>query len=127
MKYLLDTHVFLWYFDDSDRLSETAADIIEDANIQKYVSISSLWEFSVKYGLGKLGFDGGLPKLWKMIAQNGFTILPIAQSHLNGTINLPFIHRDPFDRLLVATAKADGMTILTADESIRKYDVLSVW
>ena len=127
MKYLLDTHAFLWYFEDSDKLSETAANVIEDANVQKYVSIVSLWEFAIKHGMGKLWFDGGLSHLWEMITKNGFTILPISQSSLVGIGHLPLIHREPFDRLLVATAMVDGMTILTADEYICQYDVLSVW
>ena len=127
MRYLLDTHTFLWYFNDSDKLSATADGIIEDASVRKYVSVVSLWEFSIKYSGGKLQFDGGLPHLWKMLTSNEFTILPITQPHLEGTIQLPFHHRDPFDRLLIATAMTEGMTILTADESIRKYDVLWTW
>ena len=123
MKYLLDTHVLLWYIEDSDKLSETMANIIEDASTQKYVSITSLWEFSIKYGMDKLQFDGGLSHLWDIITKNGFIILPIAQAHLASIIRLPFIHRDPFDRLLIATAQTEGMTLLTADENIHKYDV----
>jgi len=127
MKYLLDTHAFLWYFEDSDKLSETAANIIESAEVQKYVSIASLWEFAIKYSMNKLGFDGGLSNLWNMISQNGFIILPITQLYLANTVYLPFHHRDPFDRLLVATAKSENMTILTADENIHKYNVQFVW
>jgi PIN domain nuclease of toxin-antitoxin system len=127
MRYLLDTHAFLWFFNDSEKLSETVSDILEDANVQKYVSMASLWEFSIKYSLGKHQFDGGLPRLWEMLTSNGFTILPIAKSHLEGTIQLPFHHRDPFDRLLIATAIAEDMTIITADENIRKYGVPWLW
>ena len=128
MKYLLDTHAFLWYFEDSDKLSEKAAAVIEDMAVQKYVSVASLWEFSIKHSMGKLDFDGGLPCLWEMILQNNFLILPITQPYLLNIIeNLPFLHRDPFDRLLVATAKAESITILTADENIQKYDVKWVW
>ena len=127
MRYLLDTHAFLWFFDDSNKLSETAAGIIEDTNVQKYVSIASLWEFAVKYSTEKLRFDGGLSHLWEMITKNGFTILPITQSYLTGIIHLPFHHRDPFDRLLVATAQAEDMTLVTADGSMELYDVKRVW
>ena len=127
MKYLLDTHAFLWYFEASNRTSKTAKSIIRDTNARKYVSVASLWEFSVKYSSGKLQFEGGLAYLWKMITDNGFTILPISQSHLAETIHLPFHHRDPFDRLLIATALAENMTVLTADENIKQYDVPSVW
>ena len=127
MKYLLDTHIILWYFTGSKELSKAAKSIIEDADTQKYVSIASFWEFAIKYSKGKLQFDGGLACLWEMVSQNGFIILPIEKSHLTDIIQLPFLHRDPFDRLLVATAQADDMTILTADENIHKYDVSSVW
>jgi len=128
MKYLLDTHVFLWYFEDSERLSEIVVDIIEDASAQKYVSIASLWEFSIKYSMDKIEFDGGLTNLCEMLSQNRFTILPIMQPHLeNIIIDLPFYHRDPFDRLIIATAKAESMIVLTVDENIQKYDVLWIW
>ena len=127
MRYLLDTHTFLWYFADSNSLSETAANIMEDEYLQKYVSMASLWEFSIKLSMGKLQFEGGLSQLLNIMTQNGFVIWPITQSHLMGIINLPFIHRDPFDRLIVATAKMDGMTIVTVDENIYKYGVSCVW
>ena len=127
MRYLLDTHAFLYYFEDSDKLSETVSDIIENADMQKYVSIVSLWEFAIKYSMGKLKFEGGLSRLYEIITKNGFTILPVMPSYLAVLIELPFIHRDPFDRLLIATAKADGMTIITVDDNIHKYDVPSIW
>ena len=127
MKYLLDTHAFLWYFQDADKLSETAANIIEDINVHKYVSVASFWEFSIKYSMGKLRFEGGLPVLWEMIVQNGCTVLPITQLHLSNVITLPFHHRDPFDRMLISTALAEGLTILSADEDIHKYAIPWVW
>ena len=123
MKLLLDTHAYLWYFEDSDKLGETAAGLIEDDSVQKYVSIASLWEFAIKYSIGSLRFEGGISHLWEMILKNGFTILPIERSYLDGIIGMPYIHRDPFDRLIVATAAAEDMTILTVDENIQKYDV----
>ncbi|MCL2198586.1 MAG: type II toxin-antitoxin system VapC family toxin [Defluviitaleaceae bacterium] len=128
MKYLFDTHTFLWYFWDSKDLSECAADIIEDDDVQKYVSIASLWEFAIKYGMGKLKFDGGLTHLWDMLSQNGFIFLPITRSQLEALISeLPLHHRDPFDRLIIATAIAEELTIVTVDENIQKYDVPWVW
>jgi PIN domain nuclease of toxin-antitoxin system len=127
MRYLLDTHAFLWCFEGSGKLSKTAKDILLDAETPKFISIASLWEFSVKHSMGKLPFDGGLSYLCNLIEQYDFVLLPILQSHLSAVIGLPFIHRDPYDRLLVATAKTDGLTILTADENIKKYDVLSAW
>jgi len=127
MKYLLDTHAIIWFFEDSEKLSKTAANIIKDSEASKYISIASLWEFTIKYDSGKLLFEGGLSRLWEMITQNGFIILPITQPHLASLTGLPFIHRDPFDRLLVAVAKAEGMALLTADENIHRYDISSAW
>ena len=127
MRYLLDTHAFLWCCEGSDKLGKTAKEIINDSDTQKYMSIASLWEFSIKCSMGKLQFEGVLSHLQEIVDRNGITVLPITQSYLAGVIELPFIHRDPFDRMLVATAKADGMTILTADVNIHKYDVPCVW
>jgi len=127
MKYLVDTHAFMWCFEGSDKLSKKAKNIITDTSVLKYISIASVWEFAIKHSMGKFPFEGGILHLYKLIEQFDFIILNITQSHLNYVAELPFIHRDPFDRLLIAVAKAEGMTILTADENIHKYDVPSVW
>jgi PIN domain nuclease of toxin-antitoxin system len=127
MRYLLDTHAFLWYFMDSAKISETAANIIEDVYAQKNVSVASIWEFAIKCSLGKLRFEGGLSYLWEIITNNDFIILPVAQSYLNEIINMPFHHRDPFDRLLAATAKEEDMTIVSADNVFDFYGVKRVW
>jgi PIN domain nuclease of toxin-antitoxin system len=127
MSYLLDTHVLLWYFEDSPKLPESVATIIESAEAQKVVSVASLWEFSIKSSLQKLSFEGGLTVLWEMITSNGFAVLPIQESHLSRLIRLPFLHRDPFDRLLIATAIEESMTLLSADENIHKYDIQCIW
>ncbi|MDR0220481.1 MAG: type II toxin-antitoxin system VapC family toxin, partial [Lachnospiraceae bacterium] len=118
MRYLLDTHAFLWCFQGSEMLGKKAKSIILDTDTRKYISIASIWEFSIKYGLGKLEFEGGLSRLWEIITKNGFIILPITQAYLSTVIELPSVHRDPFDRMLVATAQAEGLIVLTADENI---------
>ncbi|MCL1806134.1 MAG: type II toxin-antitoxin system VapC family toxin [Oscillospiraceae bacterium] len=127
MRYLLDTHTLLWYCENPDKLSSSAREIIYNDHSQIYVSTASLWEFAIKYSIGKLKFEGGFPRLCELIKQADFVILPIIQSYIAAMIDLPFIHRDPFDRLLASTAYTDGLTILTADENIQKYDVLSAW
>ena len=127
MGYLLDTHTLLWYCENPDKLSSFAKEIVYDDNSQIYVSAASLWEFAIKYSVGKLEFEGGFSRLCEIVKQADFIVLPIMQPHIAAMIDLPFIHRDPFDRLLVAAAKADGLTILTADENVQKYDVLSAW
>ena len=127
MRYLLDTHTFMWCFNGSRRLSNTAKSILTDADSQKYISVASLWEFSIKHSMGNFPFEGGLSELYRLIKQYNFSVLQVIQPYLTCLIDLPFIHRDPFDRLIVATAKAEGMTILTADENIHKYGVMYIW
>jgi PIN domain nuclease of toxin-antitoxin system len=127
MRRLLDTHTLLWYFEDSDRLPDSIAAEIESAETHGFVSVASLWEFAIKHSMGKLHFDGGISAFWKMVTANEFGILQINEPYLIKLSGLPFLHRDPFDRLLVATAMVEDMAILTADESIRQYDVKCVW
>jgi PIN domain nuclease of toxin-antitoxin system len=118
----------LWFLEGSEKLSEKAAAIIENGGKEQIgISVASLWEFTIKHSLGKLRFDGGITNLRAMIEANGWKVLPIAQSHLEGLSALPVLHRDPFDRLLVSIALSEGMTVVTADANIHKYDVLYEW
>ena len=126
MNYLLDTHTFLWCFEGSDKLSETAKNIIRNADNQKFISVVSLWEFSIKYGLGKLKFEGGLPRLLEIITRYNFILLPIKPVYLAAVIELPVIHGDPFDRMLIATALAEDISIVASDREFRKYKGLRV-
>ena len=127
MRYLLDTHVILWALDDDKRLSETAVHILLDPVIEKYASIASAWEVAIKAGKGTLRLKQGVSRFFKTIRQNKVELLPITEAQVKRLEILPFIHRDPFDRLLVAATQAEGMTLLTADENIHQYDVSSVW
>ena len=127
MKYILDTHTMLWFIEGSDKLTLKARNEILDNNNQKYMSIASVWEIAIKMSIGKLTFNGGYSALLNLIKQNGFEFIPIENIHINGIISLPFIHKDPFDRLLIATAKSEELTIITVDENIRKYDVDCIW
>jgi len=127
MKYLLDTNTAIWALGSKTKLSETAKAIIDDVSLSLCVSIISAWEIAIKVSIGKLNFVGGSAFFLAKMRHNGVEVLDIKSSHVEYVENLPFIHRDPFDRLLVATAKADGMTILTSDENIQKYDVSFVW
>ncbi len=127
MKYLLDTHTLLWYFDDSYKLPNAIATEIENMDAQKFISVASLWEFTIKHNSGKLSFDGGISTLCKMLNANRFTVLNITEPYLIKLGAIPLLHRDPFDRLIIATAIVDDITILTADENIHKYDVRWMW
>ncbi|MGL6225734.1 MAG: type II toxin-antitoxin system VapC family toxin [Thermoguttaceae bacterium] len=127
MKYLLDTHVILWFLDDVDRLSDTVLESILEPTNEKCVSIVSVWELAIKISLGKLRFEGGVDRFIEVICENGFVLLPLKGIHIKRLENLPFLHRDPFDRILVASAIAERMCLVSADESVRQYNVNSLW
>ena len=127
MKYLLDTHTAIWALGDTTKLSETAKAIFDDISIPLYISIISAWEIAIKASIGKLNYVGGAAFFLDKMQINGVELLNIASAHLTQVENMPFFHRDPFDRLLIATAKVEGMTVITADENISKYDIPVVW
>ena len=127
MKYLLDTHVILWLATNSPFLSETAKRAILDNNNEKYVSIVSAWEVAIKLGTQKLQLDGGLAEFFRMIDVNGFLLLGIEREYLQYVQTLAFFHKDPFDRLLIATANVENVTLISIDDNIQKYDVNWIW
>jgi len=123
MNLLLDTHVVLWFFNGDDKLSENAkSQIITDKNI-KFVSIISLWEISIKLSLQKLLFDGGTKEIFDLINLCGFKILPVKENHILELEKLPKYHKDPFDRLIIASAISENFTIISADKNFRSYEV----
>ena len=123
MKYLLDTHIILWVAEDSPRLSEAVRSALTDRTTEKYVSIASAWEVALKLGTGKLRLDGGLQKFFEIVDDYGFATLSVEREYLLHILNLPEHHKDPFDRLLVATAIVENMTLLTADQNIQRYNL----
>ncbi|MDR0564208.1 MAG: type II toxin-antitoxin system VapC family toxin [Azoarcus sp.] len=127
MRYLLDTHAALWFLAGDDRLSVTAKAVILDPSTEISISVASSWELAIKLGLRKLQFEGGIPAFFDMVDDNGFTLLPLTKAHLNGIAQLPLHHRNPFDRLLVATAFAESMSLVTADTAMALYGVSRVW
>ena len=127
MRYLLDTHAVVWHFNDSTKLSPKVAEIICNPENSIYISSVSLWEIAIKMNLGKLDLDFMLDELLVEIKDGDFDILQIENKYLNKLSELPYIHKDPFDRLLIATALTEDLTIVTTDENIQKYDVNWVW
>ena len=127
MKYLLDTHVVLWVAENSPSLTEKVKTVILDKNIEKYVSIVSVWEVAIKLGTHKLHIDGGLPEFLRMIDDNGFFTLSLEREYLQLIPDLPIYHKDPFDRLIIATAITENMTLITIDENFYRYDVTCLW
>jgi len=127
MNILLDTHAIIWFLEGNALMPQTTGDIIRNAANTKYVSVASLWEIAIKTSSGKLTLDDGIMGFMKAIEANGFSLLDIAPEHINAIMDLPFIHRDPFDRMLVAQAMAEDMTIMTIDENIHKYNINTIW
>lgn len=127
MDLLLDTHTFIWFFNGDEQLSLKARRLIEESKNEKFISVASLWEVAIKIGLKKLFFDGNTSEVVELLEQNGFRILPISVDHIVIYESLNFVHRDPFDRILVAQAVIEDMTIITKDENIPKYDIKTVW
>jgi len=127
MDILLDTHAVLWFFQDDKRLSKTVVDVIYNLENMIYVSIASVWEVAIKLSTGKLKFSGDIESFIATIHRNEFELLDISTGHVEMTTHLPFVHRDPFDRILVAQAMVEDMAIVTVDENILKYDVNIIW
>ena len=127
MRYLLDTHALIWFYEDSSELPQKIKEtVLLDSN-EKYICSASLWEIAIKLNLGKLKISFTFDELISDIRIRNFHILQIEDGYLNGLSSLPFIHKDPFDRLLIATALAEDLTIITIDENIQKYDVPWIW
>ena len=127
MKLLLDTHTFLWFIEDSPRLSTDAKNLLEsDADL--LLGIASLWEIAIKVGVGKIAlarpFDVLIPE---QLAKNVIEVLAIEVAHLAMVSTLPFHHRDPFDRLLIAQAVIENLQIVSADDKFDDYPVKRLW
>ena len=121
MKILLDTHLLLWIADAPERLSPEAREIIEDPENEPLFSAASLWEIAIKSGLGREDFEVDPRLLRRGLLDNGYGELPILSEHAVAIDALPPLHRDPFDRLLVAQATVEGISLLTADKRVADY------
>ena len=120
MRLLLDTHVVLWWLDDSRRLGVRAKDMISDSDAGVFVSGATACEIAQKAAIGKLRVPNDFVE---RIAAHDFTELPITLRHGMATKDLPLHHKDPFDRLLIAQARCEGLTLVTADRQLSSYDV----
>jgi PIN domain nuclease of toxin-antitoxin system len=121
MKYLLDTHLLLWAAGQPERLSTGARSMLENPSNQLLFSAASLWEVSIKNGLGRDDFSVNPRLLRRGLLDNGYVELPITSEHTVSLDNLPSIHKDPFDRLLIVQAMVEGVTLLTSDALVARY------
>jgi PIN domain nuclease of toxin-antitoxin system len=118
---LLDTHLLLWAAGDPDRVSPTVRDLIDDASNRLIFSAASLWEVTIKRGLGRDDFQADPRLLRRGLIDNGYEELPITSEHAVSVESLPPLHKDPFDRILVAQATVEGFTLLTSDALVAQY------
>lgn len=124
MKYLLDTHIFLWWILDSPKLSKSAHAIIANPDHRIYVSAASTWEMVIKASIGKLNLPEHPEKfVLEHLKMNSMQALPVLIEHTFALADLPMIHKDPFDRILIAQAKYEGLTLVTDDRMFKGYDI----
>lgn len=121
MKFLLDTHIVLWLPILDRRLSALARSILNDRNNEFTFSAASVWEVAIKGGLGKPNFKVSAPAIRREMIEHGYAELPVHGQHAVAVYSLPPIHKDPFDRILIAQSIVEGITLLTADSTIAKY------
>ena len=121
MTILPDTHLILWAFGAPNRLSSTAAALIADQENRIFFSAATIWEVAIKSALNKPGFNVDAAALRQGLLHNGYVELPITGAHTAYVRNLPLIHKDPFDRILVAQATVEGITLLTTDRKVARY------
>lgn len=128
MRLLLDTHAFLWWVDDAPELSAPAREAIADPSSECLLSLASCWEMAIKVNLGKLRLAGTIERfIPEQLAANQFGRLDIGFRHVARVANLPFHHRDPFDRLLAAQAEEEKLPIVSADRIFEQYGVKRIW
>jgi PIN domain nuclease of toxin-antitoxin system len=128
MRILLDTHVLIWLVEGDKNLSTVARSAIEDEDNSLYLSIASLWEITIKLSLGKLDLQLSVDEMVEsFLIPGGIEILQIETSHLSILRGLPLHHRDPFDRLIIAQAQAEKMTLISADGVFDLYGVDLRW
>ena len=127
MKILIDTHTFIWFVEDDDKLPEQLKEIIANPANEIYLSIASLWEMAIKIQLKKLKIDKTIKKVIDSALDNGFELLPILPEHIIKLVDLKFFHRDPFDRIIIAQSLIENSHIISKDIVFDNYGVRRMW
>ena len=125
--YLIDTHCFLWAIKEPARLSKRVSTLLAARGVQIFISVASLWEIAIKARLGKLDAPSDPQFFASHVDEMLLRPLAVELGHVNGIFDLPDHHKDPFDRLLIAQAMAEDLTIITVDPAFRRYDVKVIW
>ena len=127
MDILHDTHAAIWFITDDEKLPSVSKSLIENDDNTCYVSIATLWEMGIKYSLGKLELKAELNRIFELFVESGLLILPITPEHILTNTALTFHHHDPFDRLIIAQAKREGLTVVTIDNLFQQYGLNIIW
>jgi PIN domain nuclease of toxin-antitoxin system len=127
MKLLLDTHAFIWWDSDPAQLSAAALSALCDPANEVWLSVASVWEMVIKAQLGKLTLRLPLVGIVSQQQANGLRVLPVTLAHVLAVEGLPPIHKDPFDRVLIAQANVEGAEMVSADAMVRQYSVRVLW
>jgi len=127
MKLLLDSHTFLWWNNEPDKLSPRVLEMCKDSENALFVSVASIWELQIKFQLGKLRLYKPLAEIIRQEQENGIEILSVEASHVFALDSLPNHHKDPFDRLLVAQALVEDAVLISADPLVKQYPVKVEW
>ena len=128
MRFLVDTHALYWYIDGDPQLCPTARTLIQDAANQVLISPASYWEIAIKVSMGKWKLNRSYEDFMEIgLIKYGFQVLPILPAHTSLLIGMPFHHKDPFDRLLVAQALVEQIPIVSADRDLDQYGIFRRW
>ena len=121
MNLLLDTHLLLWAAGSPERLSEETRSLLLDPANELCFSAASLWEVAIKEGLGRADFHVDTRRFWRLLQSHGYREIPVTGEHAVAVRTLPLLHKDPFDRMLIAQARVEGLTLLSADPLVLRY------
>jgi PIN domain nuclease of toxin-antitoxin system len=127
MDLLLDTHAFIWFLNGDNQLPTTLRNLISDTANRCYLSIASLWEIAIKSSLGKLELQGDFKQIAGFLNDNDIEVLPITFEHIQRLLQLESHHQDPFDRMIIAQALAENLSLATKDEVFQEYGVTILW
>ena len=127
MQFLLDTHTFIWFINGDRQLPEGIINEVKNVDNRCLISIASIWEIAIKSSLKKLELKADFNKIGRFLTDNDIEILPITFEHIQILINLPFHHRDPFDRIIISQGISEELVVMSKDENFKKYDVNIRW
>jgi PIN domain nuclease of toxin-antitoxin system len=127
VKLLLDAHTFIWWDSEPERLSPRVLALLNDESNTPYISVVNIWEIQIKSSIGKMSLHQSLENIVRSFAESDIPFLPITTSHVLALKRLPDHHRDPFDRILIAQALVEGMTLISKDAIVAQYPINVIW